>query len=149
MKKEESKYLLNGKLKSGKGYKQARQEIKNLKKSQVDFKELKKELKSLERELINKDKLIEKLQKSHFKNILPRAEEKINQINNSKNGEATLHEVNRVLNLFSLEKRIGLHNLTKTCGMKSKKVKGILNFLVRNNMIKEVNEGKTLMLERT
>lgn len=148
MKKEEEKYLENNKVNSGKSLKRAREEIKNLKKSQTDFKDLKRQIKSLEKELIQKNKLIEKLQKSHFTNILPRTEEKIKQINNSKNNEATLRELNRVLNLFNIEKRIGLSDLTKTCAIKPKIVKGILNFLIRNNIIRQIKEGKTLMLEK-
>ncbi len=148
MKEEEYKYLTDEKLRNGGELEQAKLEIKQLNQSQIGFKNLKKQLRRLEKELEKKNKLIEKLQKSHFTNILPRTEEKIVQINNSKNNQATLRDLNRILSLFDVEERIRLSDLTETCIIKPKIMKGALNFLVRNNMIKEVNESRALVLER-
>lgn len=148
MKQEEQKYLEIEKTNSGKSLEQARLEIKFLKESQLGFKELKRKVASLERELIKKDKLINKLQKSHFTNILPRVEEKHNEIKNTKNEEATLKELNRIISVIDLEKKIGLSDLTKTCIIKPNKMKGALNFLMRNNFIRERLDGNKLVLEK-
>jgi len=149
MKQEETKYLLKGKLKSGKEYEQAQEEIKLLRKSQVDFKIIKKDVKQLEKEIERKDKLISKLQKSHFTNILPRTEQIKEDIKNSDNGIATIKELNRILALIESEKRIGLSDLSKTCCMKTKRVKECINFLMRNNIVKQsTGERNSLVIER-
>jgi len=150
MKDEEQKYLEFEKVNSGKSLEQARLEIKLLKISQQGFKALKREVTNLEKEIEKKDKLINKLQKSHFKNILPetRTIQKSIEIKESKNEEATLKDLNRIITLINAEKKIGLSDLSKTCVVSSKKVKGALNFLIRNNFVREVMDGSKLILEK-
>ncbi len=149
MKKEESKYLLDGKVKGGKGYEQAREEIEQLKQSQVGFKSLKRELAKKDKEIIKLEKQITKLQKSHFQNILPRIDQKKEEIKNADNGIATIKELNRILALIDSEGKIGLSDLTKTCCLKSKRVKECINFLMRNKIVKQsTGERNSLVIER-
>jgi len=151
MKKEEETYLVDGKTNSGKSRDQAREELRYFKESQKGFKDLKKENRRLESELKKKDNLIEKLQKKHFQNIIPaetRTKQKSKKIKNNKNEEVTLKELNRIMMLIDSEKKIGLSDLTKTCMLKSKTVKGALNFLERNNFVRERLDGRILILER-
>lgn len=146
MKSEEYKYLENEKILNGLDRKQAYQEIIKLNQSQTDFKNLKKELKKKDTEINNLRKQIDRLQKQNFKNIIPQAEKKKTEIKNSNNQEATIKDINRVLSLLDAEKRIGLCDLTKTCALKTKKMRGILNFLSRNSMIKEESQGAKLII---
>lgn len=76
MKKEEREYLEQEKLRNGKTRKQAQLEIKKLNESQKGFKNLNKELKQKDREILRLEKQIDKLQKSHFKTILPKLDKK-------------------------------------------------------------------------
>ena len=147
MKKEEVKYLELEKTNGGKSLELARAEIKMLINSQKGFKELKREIQILERKLETKDKELDKLRKHNF-SLLPRAESKVNEIKSSNNDEITLKQLNRIMSILESEKRIGLTDLRKTCVIESDKMKGALNFLTRYNLIKQIPEGNTLMIEK-
>lgn len=147
MKQEELKYLESEKVRNGKSLELARAEIKNLINSQKGFKELKREIQVLKRKLETKDKEIDKLRKHNF-SLLPRPEKKINEIKSSNNNEITLKELNRIMSILESENRIGLSDLRKTCIIEANKMKGALNFLTRYNLIKQIPEGNTLMIEK-
>lgn len=129
MRVEEEKYLVDGKILSGKEHEQAWKEIKDLRQSQKDFKLLKKEMKSLEKELERKDKLIEKLQK-HNISLLPQSEKKSKEIEKCDKGIATVKDMRRVFALIESEDRIGLSDLTRTCAITSKACKECVHFLI-------------------
>ena len=146
VKKEEYKYLETEKIKSGKTKEQAYKEIRTLNQSQIEFTKLKRDLGKLQKALEKKDELIEKLQKSNF-SLLPIAEEKITEVGNNGN-KATIIDLNRVLNVINLEGKIGLSKIPLICGLKRRRCKEALNFLMRNNIIRGKKEGRTLYFEK-
>ena len=157
MNNQDYKALKFSKLIEGKSLEQAHDEIKRLIDSQKGFKELKREVIRLEKlnEKLTKD-LEKKTNKSkdfktQFKIDTEKVsvtEKKTKEINESKNEEATLRDINRVMGLIDTEKRICLGDLSKTCHIKPKLVKGVLNFLVRYNLIKTSGEYNSLVIER-
>ncbi len=151
MKDEENKYLLGEKVRSGKEEEQAIEEIENLKQSQVEFVNLNRKLKRLERELEKKDKKIEKLINKQMKIDFGRETgpiKKVKEIEKAKDGVASVNDLNRVMGIIDVESKIGLNELTKSTALKPKKCKQCLNFLIRNNFVKQYKKGSTLMLEK-
>ena len=52
------------------------------------------------------------------------------------------------MTLIDSEKKIGLTDLAKTCIIKPKVMKGALNFLEKNNFVRERLDGRSLILEK-
>jgi transposase len=154
MKKEEKEYLIKLKTSLGKSPEEAYQEIRNLEKSRTDLKELNKEINRLKKENEKLNKKLDKYNSRDFKTQfkrdieqLDKTDKKIIEIKNSKNGEnAKIKDLNRIMGLIESEGKIGLSDLRRTCCMNPKICKECLNFLIRNNFIKEEKGERGLLL---
>jgi len=149
MKQEEEEYLENEKVKSGKEWEQAKEEIRMLNQSQKNFKILNKKIKKLEREIEKQDKLIWKLRNKQMKIDFSREDistKKLKEIKKATGGQANIKHLNRILSLVEAEDKILLSHLTKICILKAKTCKEALNFLMKNNLVKEEKDGRRLFI---
>lgn len=114
------------------------------KKTKQDWKDLKNNVKSLSHENHRLKKIINK-------NMVPKEfniNNKMNEIKNNKSEIATVKDLNRIISLIEVERRIGLDDLTKTCVLNSRVCKSALNFLIKNNIIRQINDGRKVILEK-
>jgi len=149
IKKEEAEYLKNEKVKSGKEWEQAMDEIRMLNESQKDFKVFDKRIKKLEKELEKKDKLIEKLRNKQIKidfSMEDKPTKKLKEIERANGGQANIKDLNRILSLVNGEGRVKLSDLTKTCILKEKKCKEALNFLLKNKLLDQEKSRSALFI---
>ena len=151
MKSEEKDYLFHEKIKD-KSREMAYNEIKELEHSQKQFKMLNKELKRKDKLILKLENQIAKLQKTNFKNLKLIPEDKnlkkVKEIKASTNGRATIKEINRVMCLIESEKEVKLTDLAKVCIIQPKVLKGILKFLIKYNLIEEVNGSRGLRFRK-
>ena len=154
MKASEKDYLKKKKKQEGKDYPEINEELERLENSQRDFKSLNKKLRDKQKYI---DRLEAKLEKAtntskdfkkQFKIDINRAEQKEQEIRTSKNGDATIKDLNRIISLIEEEGTIGLADLSRTCVLKSKTCKGALKFLERIGLIKLEQKSHILRATR-